>query len=343
MTNFKAHQKNGILVGGNWILDQVKLIDKFPEEQSLVNILHEYTSNGGSAYNIVMDLAKLGVSFPLEAIGLVGNDANGIRIVDHCREAGIDVQQLRMTPDAPTSYTIVTSVKATGRRTFFHHRGANSMLDAAHFDFAVSNAKIFHLGYLLLLDRLDEVLPNGKSKASSVLELAKASGLTTSVDLVSEDSDRFRNIIPSSLPHVDYLFLNEYESSRLSGVDLMTALGPAELGDRCESAFERIFGMGVNEWIIIHHPDGVWAAQRNGQRLFQPSLQLPEDWVVGANGAGDALAAGVLFGVHEGWTMEECLKLGVCAAAASLADVTCSDGVRPYADCSALAAKFGYR
>ena len=55
----------GILIGGNWILDQVKLIDKFPEEQSLVNILHEYTSNGGSAYNIVMDLVKLGAPFPL--------------------------------------------------------------------------------------------------------------------------------------------------------------------------------------------------------------------------------------------------------------------------------------
>lgn len=339
----KRRHREGILIGGNWILDQVKLIDKFPEEQSLVNILHEYTSNGGSAYNIVMDLVRLGATFPLEVIGLVGNDANGIRIVDHCRETGINVQQLRMTPEAPTSYTIVTSVKATGKRTFFHHRGANSLLDTDHFDFGISNARIFHLGYLLLLDRLDEIQQNEKSKASLVLECAKANGLTTSVDLVSEDSDRFRSIIPSSLPYVDYLFLNEYEASRLSGVDLMTASGPAELGDRCESVFDRIFGMGVNEWIVIHHPDGVWAAHLHGRRLFQPSLLLPEDWIVGANGAGDALAAGVLLGVHEGWAMEECLKLGVCAAAASLAHVTCSDGVLVHEDCLALAEVYGYR
>ncbi|MGK6352191.1 carbohydrate kinase family protein [Parapedobacter sp. DT-150] len=335
--------RSGLLVGGNWILDQVKLIDKFPVEQSLVNILHEYTSNGGSAYNILMDLAKLEAPFPLEAIGLVGNDFNGMRIVDHCREAGINVQQLQMTPDLPTSYTIVTSVKDTGKRTFFHHRGANSLLDDTHFDFGISRAKIFHLGYLLLLDRLDEIQHDGRTKASHVLERAKAAGLTTSVDLVSEDSGRFRQIIPCSLPYVDLLFLNEYEASRLSGVDLMGVKGVSEMGRRCEDAFETIFEMGVNEWITIHYPGGVWAAGRSGRRLFQPGLLLSGEHVVGANGAGDALAAGVLLGVHEDWDMEASLNLGVCAAASSLSHVTCSDGVLPYRDCLTLADRFGYQ
>lgn len=333
----------GLLVAGNWILDQVKLIDKFPAEQSLVNILHEYTSNGGSAYNILMDLTKLKAPFPLEAVGLVGNDFNGVRIVDHCREAGIDVRQLQMTPDTPTSYTIVTSVKHTGKRTFFHHRGANSLLDIEHFDFHISNAKIFHLGYLLLLDRLDEILPNGKTKASLLLEKAKQEDFLTSIDLVSEDSDRFTTIIPCALPYVDYLFLNEYEASRLSGIDLMEITSHGKMGQRCKEAFEVIFGMGVNEWIVIHHPDGVWASHRDGKHLFQPSLLLPQDEVVGANGAGDALAAGVLLGIHEGWDMADCLNLGVCAAASSLSHVTCSDGVRAHRDCLALSKLYGYR
>lgn len=335
--------RSGLLIAGNWILDQVKLIDKFPEEQSLVNILHEYTSNGGSAYNILMDLVKLEAPFPLEAIGLVGNDFNGVRIVDHCREAGIDVRQLQMTPDTPTSYTIVTSVKHTGKRTFFHHRGANSLLDIAHFDFHISNAKIFHLGYLLLLDRLDEILHNGKTKASLLLKKAKQEGFLTSIDLVSEDSDRFTTIIPCALPYVDYLFLNEYEASRLSGIDLMGVTGRAEMDERCAEVFDVIFRMGVNEWVIIHHPDGVWAARRDGQHLFQPSLLLPQENIVGANGAGDALAAGVLMGVHESWDMASCLDLGVCVAAASLSHVTCSDGVHSHTDCLSLSKLYGYR
>src|SRR5690606_22624779 len=106
----------------------------------------------------------------------------------------------------------------------------------------------------------------------------------TSVDLVSEDSDRFATIVPCSLPHVNYLFLNEYEAGRLSGVSLIDAVGATEMTERCSEAFEIIFKMGVNEWIIIHHPDGVWAAHRDGRRLFQPSLLLPRDKIVGANG-----------------------------------------------------------
>ena len=336
-------KRSGLLVAGNWILDEVKLIDKFPMEQSLVNILHEYTSNGGSAYNIAMGLVHLHSPFPLEAIGLVGNDFNGMYIMDHCKEAGIDVRQLQVTPDTPTSYTIVTSVKHSGKRTFFHHRGANSLLDVHHFDFDISNARIFHLGYLLLLDNLDEIQADGKTKAADVLAQAKSKGFLTSVDLVSEDSDRFKDIIPCSLPYVDVLFLNEYEASRLSDIDLTQLTDVETMTKQCEPVFDTIFGMGVNEWIIIHHPDGVWAAHREGERIFQPSLALPADYVVGSNGAGDALAAGVLLGLHEEWDMKACLKLGVCVAAASLSDVTCSDGIVPYQDCLKLVDEIGFR
>jgi len=335
--------RSGILVAGNWIVDEVKLIDKFPMEQSLVNILHEYTSNGGSAYNILLDLVRLKAPFPLEAIGLVGSDYNGNQIIDQCKREGIDVRQLQMTPNVPTSYTMVASVKDTGKRTFFHHRGANSLLDDAHFDFSISNARVFHLGYLLLLDKLDEVQPDGTTKAMQLLRQAKERGFVTSVDLVSEDSNRFKNIIPCSLPFVDFLFLNEYEASRVTDVDLTQLADVLAITEQSPRAFERLFEMGVREWVIIHHPDGVWAAHREGQHIFQPSLALPDDYVVGANGAGDALAAGVLFGIHEGWDMKTSLRLGVCAAAASLSNVTCSDGVKPYQECFDLIEIYGYR
>lgn len=339
----KLQKKRGILAGGSWILDEVKVVDSFPAEQSLANILDEYTSNGGSAYNILVDLCRLGAPFPLEAVGLLGEDVKGEQIIAHCRKEGIDVSQLRTTAEAPTSYTIVASAKDTGRRTFFHHRGANSFLGEEHFDFTATNANIFHLGYLLLLDRLDKVFPDGRTEASHVLEKAKDTGLMTSVDLVSEHSDRFAGIIPCSLPYVDLLFLNEYEASKLSGVDLMPSANSSGTEELCEQVFDTLFEMGVREWAVVHWPDGVRVAHRGGMRLYQPSVDLPEHFVSGANGAGDALAAGVLFGIHEGWDMKSCLELGVCAAASSLSHVTCSEGVKNYEDCLALGESFGYR
>jgi sugar/nucleoside kinase (ribokinase family) len=328
--------RKGIIAGGNWIVDHVKLIDKFPAEQSLANILDEYSSNGGSPYNVLVDLVKLEAPFPLEAIGLLGNDSNGEHILNDCGNKGIDVQQLQKTYADATSYTIVTTVQGTGKRTFFHHRGVNSLLDDKHFDINISNAKLFHLGYLLLMDRLDEIMPDKRTRASYVLERAKAAGLLTSVDLVSEDSNRFVSIVPPALPYVDFLFLNEIEASRLSGIDLLEFSSFEDMGKRCSPVFDCIFSMGVNEWIIIHRSEGVWAAHRNGTRLFQQSLMIPQEEVVSATGAGDALAAGVLLGIHEDWEMEVCLRLGVSAAATSLFHFTCSEGILPYRDCLLL-------
>lgn len=331
----------GIIVGGNWILDEVKVVDTFPAEQALANIVDEYSSNGGSAYNVLINLSRLGATFPLEAIGLVGKDSAGKRIVAHCIRHGINISQLHKTPDAPTSYTVVASVKETGKRTFFHHRGANSLLDASYFNFSASQAKIFHLGYLLLLDQLDRVLQDARTGASYVLEMAKKEGLITSIDLVSEQSNRFSDIVPPSLPFVDILFLNEYEASKLSGIDLMHVVNPADAAELCEAIFKLLFSMGVREWVIIHWSKGVWAGHKSGSRHYQKCLDLPDGFVVGANGAGDALAAAVLFGVHEGWSMKDCLELGVCTAAASLSHATCSDGIKNYQECLALGKMYG--
>src|SRR4030095_3381896 len=67
-------QRTGILAGGNWIIDHVKIIDVWPEQDALANIFSRSRGTGGSPYNVLVDLAKLGVQFPLEAVGLVGDE-----------------------------------------------------------------------------------------------------------------------------------------------------------------------------------------------------------------------------------------------------------------------------
>src|SRR5688500_17438032 len=106
----------GILAGGNWIVDRLKVIDKYPHEQALANILAESVGNGGSPFNLLVDLARLGASFPLAGVGLIGEDAEGDWIVRRCRDHGIDATQVRVQPGAPTSYTDVMTVRATGCR-----------------------------------------------------------------------------------------------------------------------------------------------------------------------------------------------------------------------------------
>ena len=52
--------RSGILAGGNWIIDQVKIIDVYPKHEQLANIYGQSQGTGGSPYNVLLDLAKMG-------------------------------------------------------------------------------------------------------------------------------------------------------------------------------------------------------------------------------------------------------------------------------------------
>src|SRR5260221_8255749 len=87
--------RRGLLAGGNWIMDQVKMIDVYPQRDQLANIRSQTRQGtGGAPYNVLIDLAHLGVNFPLLAAGLVGKDALGAAILKDCRQRKIDVRYL---------------------------------------------------------------------------------------------------------------------------------------------------------------------------------------------------------------------------------------------------------
>jgi len=329
----------GILAAGNWIVDYVKVVDRWPAQDTLASILRQSTGTGGSPYNLLLDLAKLGAPFPLSAIGLVGEDEAGRSILRHCQAHGIDTRQLGLTASAPTSFTDVMTVESTARRTFFHQRGANAHLGPEHFDFSRTSAKIFHLGYLLLLDRLDG-LEGGQPGSLTVLQRAKAAGLITSVDCVSEDSDRFQSVISPVLPSVDLFFANDFEAEKLTKIPLRPH-GKID-ADAVAQAGQRLIALGVQCWVVIHFPEAVYACSAGGDTHWQPSLRVPPAEIAGAAGAGDALTAGVLFGFHENWPLSNCLRLGVSVAAASLSHPTCSEGIHSLAAAQALADRLGF-
>src|ERR1051325_4843612 len=113
-----SNPRRGLLAGGNWIVDQVKQIDVYPQPEQLGNILGQAQGTGGGPYNVLIDLARSGAPFPLFGAGLVGKDALGDQILGDCRQHKIDSRALTQTTKAPTSYTDVMTERATGRRTF---------------------------------------------------------------------------------------------------------------------------------------------------------------------------------------------------------------------------------
>lgn len=337
VTAARNESRNGVLAAGNFIVDHVKMIDTWPNQDMLANISIRTTSNGGGPYNVLKDLRALGAEFPLEAAGLLGDDEDGRWIRSDCTTSGIDSRQLGTTERASTSYTDAMCVEADGRRTFFHHRGANALFSATHVNLSKSNAKVLFLGYLVLLDELDRRDGEGRTDASRLLEAAHDLGFVTAVETVSATDEAFRDVVLASLPYVDLLFLNELEASLLLEQEV------ASTRDSLRSAAGIVARLGAPGRVVVHCARGAVCRDPDGTVATQPSLDLPSGFIKGSTGAGDAFTAGFVYGIHEGADAQTCLLQGVCVAAQSLTHATASGGVTDLDVCMSLPGRFGYR
>jgi sugar/nucleoside kinase (ribokinase family) len=326
--------RRGICCAGNWIIDHVKTVNVWPAVETLADILAEDLGTGGCPYNVTVDLARFQVGLPVAGIGLVGADADGARIQADTDRFGIDSRHIHTVHDVSTAYTDVITVESTGQRTFFHHRGANALLAPKHFPIAELDCRILSLGYLLLLDALDAEDPEYGTAAARVLAASREAGMLTAVDVVSEDSDRFTRVITPALSHTDFLIVNEIEAGRTTGRDLRPAgeLDPPAVQQAAEDLLDR----GVRQLVVIHAPEAAFGCARDGERRWEPSLELPAGFVRGAAGAGDAFFAGMLLGLHERWSLDRSLRFAHAAAASCLRHPTCTGGVGTAAEIDKL-------
>ena len=248
----------------------------------------------------------------------------GDEVVRLCAEAGLPVDGLRRTTRATTSQTHVMNVQGDSR-TFFHHRGANSLFGASSIGVgALSEAgiKLLYLGYLTLLDKLDEILPEGKTEAAIVLSHARAEGMQTCVDLASFKADTYRDTVNATLPEIDFLFANELEAEEATGMPLTCE---ADATDMMKAA-RLLKSRGVNQAVIIHSPTQIAWCGNDFEVTITPD-PLPPEEIISSVGAGDAFASGVIHGIHEDWPVDSCLKFGMRAAVACLSGYTATDGL----------------
>ncbi|CUQ29574.1 carbohydrate kinase family protein [Parabacteroides distasonis] len=317
--------RTGIIAAGTWLADLIKFIPYYPAPGNLVSIEKEEVGLGGCAHNVLMDLAKLQSGLPLYAAGCIGKDAYGDLILKTVMEQRINAKYLCQLSSVPTSYTDVMVAKAGTTRTFFHNRGANAEFGIEYIDQIDVPAKIFHLGYLLLLDKLEEPDKFYQLKAARVFHELQQKGYETSVDVVSEESDRFRNVLLPCLPYINYLVINEVEAGSCYGVSLRGDNGEILL-DQVRLVAVDLMKAGVNTLCCIHFPEGGYALHRSGEEGFCPSYKIQSNEIVSTVGAGDAFCAGVLYAAHEGLGLKDTLRFANALAHFNLLHATCCGG-----------------
>ena len=327
--------KKGICCAGNMIVDITYPIETWPKQNELTHITEGIqNSTGGAVCNTITDLARLDPNLRLVASGFAGHDAEGDFILQEMSKyPNIDLSMVRR--DGRTSFTAVMSNNLTKERTFFQHAGANAYYCEDHIDWDNLNVDIFHIGYILLLPALDATDTEYGTKMARLLHRAQKQGMKTSIDVVSESGDRFAKLVTPALKYADYCVINELEAQQTTGVYLRDENGVL-LTENMPEALRKLKKLGVSTWAVIHCPEVGCGIDEKGEYFEVPSLKLPKGYIKGTVGAGDAFCAGILYAAEMDMPMDEALKLGACAAAASLSEVSASDGVKTTEEVLAL-------
>ena len=304
-------KRTGIAVAGSVIVDKINEISAYPNAGELTQIRSIQNAVGGCVPNVALDLKKIAPQLPVSAIGKIGSDAEGEFVTDILKAGGVSTIGLAVKPVEKTTFTEVMSIPG-GQRTFFVYPGAGADFGIADMDFDAIDAKILHLGYFLLLQKVDD------GDGLKILQKAKEVGLETSIDLVSENSDRYGIVLPC-LPYTDYLIVNELEAGKLADIEPKP--------ENLQKIAEKLKELGVRKKVIIHMPERSVCLSDEGYSCLG-SYILPDGYIQGTTGAGDAFCAGALIGIYNGWADMQIMEFASACAVMTLGSTDATSGMK---------------
>ena len=267
--------------------------DTLSEIRKYTSGMKIHRSTGGSAGNTVCALAALGANPGF--IGKVGQDETGAFFGDTLRQRGVNA--LLATCDLPSGIAS-TFISTDGERTFGTYLGAAATLRAENL-----SRKMF-AGYNYLY--IEGYLLQDHDLMLRAVQLAKEEGLQVCLDMASynvveAERDFFDQLI---VKYVDIVFANESEALAYTGKAPHEAL--EEIASKCSIA------------VVKTGKEG--SLVKKGTEVIQ-LLSCPVDNVLDTTGAGDFYAAGFMYGLTCGYSLEKCVQISTILATAVIQEV----------------------
>ena len=304
--------KGGIAFAGTILHDKICSIAEYPRLGSLAEISAVESAVGGLVPNDSVDIKKLSPALPVYALGRIGDDESGKFCSEYMRQSGVDVSGIKVHHGSVTGFTNVMSIVG-GQRTFFTHSGANGEFSYDDIPWDGLSVSMLHLGYFLLLEAVDS------GDGIKILKEARGRGIKTSVDFITGLSERYAGLLPV-LRYVDNLIVNEQEAGALAGVE-PTDCNLAEIA-------EKLYRDSGAERVIVHSPKYSVCVSKSGVTSLG-SYKLPDGFIKGTTGAGDAFCSGALLGIYEEKSDLEILEMATIAATASLRSHDATGAIEP--------------
>jgi sugar/nucleoside kinase (ribokinase family) len=287
----------------------VRPVDELPPPGSLGLVDDIALRSGGCAVNTATVLQRFGLH--VAVAGKVGADAFGDFVLGLLDARGIDRRGVVRDAAAATSASVAL-VDSGGERTFLHVLGANGTLTMDELDpELLYSGRALHVGGALVMPGLD-----GEPFAELLAE-ARSRGVLTSLDTVWDPTGRWSRLEPC-LPHLDLLVPSLAEAQAISGES------------SSEHAAEWLHDRGAAEVVLKLGAAGCYV---HGVGPLAP----PDVAAVDGTGAGDAFAAGLLYGRLAGWPLERAARFANAAGALATTAVGATEGVLGLEETLALA------
>ena len=271
--------------------------DTWQEIFNEVQVNHVEIHSGGSCANTIAALGMMGARSIY--CGQVGDDQLGHLYAARMREAcGQDALQWTSRHNTGKCLSLISTHDA--ERTMLTDLGAAVTMESIEpFDPHLRECRLFHLtGYLFLGEPM-------RSRAMEAIAIAAQAELPISVDVadpfvVSMCKDILWHVIEE---FADIVFLNEEEARTLTGLEPREAL--AAVAEHAPVVVVKLGGKGslVSVDGEVHHV---------------PVFPVE---ALDTTGAGDAYAAGLLYGLLHGWPADRAGALASRVAALTVAQV----------------------
>lgn len=272
--------------------------------------------SGGSAANSIACLASLGGRGGF--IGKVADDQLGEIFRHDLQALGVTFDTAPLS-DGPATGRCLVNVTPDAQRSMTTFLGAAGLVSPTDInpDIITTAAITFFEGYLF-------EQPVAREAFVKACEVAKSAGRQAALTLsdascVERQFDALHEFIKS---HVDILLANELEAAALFGTDALD--GQIDAARKCAPL--TAITLGENGSVLV---------PRDGEPVrIEPRAPAQ---LVDTTGAGDAYAAGLLFGVARSLSLADAGALGSLAAA----EVISHFGARPQQSLAALAREAG--
>ncbi|PTQ55440.1 MAG: Pseudouridine kinase [Candidatus Carbobacillus altaicus] len=250
---------------------------------------------GGVGRNISHNLAQLNV--PVTLLSVVGNDDEGRRLLEETRHAGVNVEEVAIS---------------TTRRTGIYL----AILDTTgDMDIALSGMDILEELNVQYLESKTEVIKNSEivvfdanipeESIRYITELCYNYNIPIVVEPVSVDkAQKLKGV----LDRIDYITPNKEELQSITGIRLRN-------DEDMKKAVEYLREKGVKNVIVTLGERGAYIYSGAIDKLIDPY----KTDVVDVTGAGDALTAGLVYGIFNGYTLTASVKMGLVTALLTIA------------------------